>query len=247
MMEYSFPTADGTISSIAKPIVQAQNPRLNLPSSRSSGQIGNHCMMHENVSKTCLKDVLIMSYRCDCRLERTDKRIVDTYNVDAITTLSTQMVALTQKVYNLGAAIWNGAPVGPCGLILTHTPTHIIRWHNHPNFSWSNNQGPLGNHQSQHQAPQEKKSNLEDMLSNFITATNTRFQNQDASIRNLKVQMGQLVSIFSGKKEGQLPSDTEKKSREQVNAITLESEKTIRDEPPKEQVEKAQTQKEEDP
>ncbi|KAL0392857.1 UNVERIFIED_CONTAM: hypothetical protein Sradi_2508500 [Sesamum radiatum] len=48
-------------------------------------------------------------------LERTDKRVVDIHRVNAITTLSAQMAALTQKVDNLGAAIWNGAPVGPCG------------------------------------------------------------------------------------------------------------------------------------
>ncbi|KAL0457821.1 UNVERIFIED_CONTAM: hypothetical protein Slati_0409300 [Sesamum latifolium] len=91
-----------------------------------------------------------------------------------------------------------------------------------PNFSWSNNQqqGPPGYQQPRQQQPQEKKSNLEDMLSNFISAANTRFQNQDASIRNLEVQMGQLVSIVSGRKEGQLPSDTEKNPREQANAVT---------------------------
>ncbi|KAL0448856.1 UNVERIFIED_CONTAM: hypothetical protein Slati_1442000 [Sesamum latifolium] len=123
-----------------------------------------------------------------------------------------------------------------------YSNTYNLGWSNHPNFSWSNNQqqGPLGYQQPRQQPPQEKKSNLEDMLSNFITTANTRFQNQDASIQNLKVQMGQLVSIVSGRKEGQLPSDTEKNSKEQANAITLKNEKTIGDEPPKEQMEEAQ-------
>ncbi|KAL0352281.1 UNVERIFIED_CONTAM: hypothetical protein Scaly_1616800 [Sesamum calycinum] len=43
------------------------------------------------------------------------KRVADIHSVDAITTFSAQMAALTQKVNNLGAAIWNGAPIGPCG------------------------------------------------------------------------------------------------------------------------------------
>ncbi|KAL0440164.1 UNVERIFIED_CONTAM: hypothetical protein Slati_2499400 [Sesamum latifolium] len=48
-------------------------------------------------------------------LERTDKRVANIHSIDAITTLSAQIAALTQKVDNLGAAIWNGAPIGPCG------------------------------------------------------------------------------------------------------------------------------------
>ncbi|KAL0411066.1 UNVERIFIED_CONTAM: hypothetical protein Slati_3696300 [Sesamum latifolium] len=48
-------------------------------------------------------------------LERTDKRVADVHNIDAITTLSAQMAALTHKVDNLGAIIYNGAPIGPCG------------------------------------------------------------------------------------------------------------------------------------
>ncbi|KAL0420434.1 UNVERIFIED_CONTAM: hypothetical protein Slati_3066300 [Sesamum latifolium] len=174
-------------------------------------------------------------------LERTDKRVVGVHSVDAMTTLSAQMAALTHKVDNLGAVIWNGAPIGPCGAcgqmghlsqdckvgsqFSMHEDANFVShggrfnfnpynpgWRSHPNFSWSNNQqqGPPGYHQPQQQAPQEKKSNLEDMLSNFITAANTRFQNQDASIRNLEVQIGQLVSIVSSRQEGQLPSDTEK-------------------------------------
>ncbi|KAL0373949.1 UNVERIFIED_CONTAM: hypothetical protein Sradi_3310600 [Sesamum radiatum] len=202
-------------------------------------------------------------------LEKTDKRVANVHSIDAITTLSAQMAALTHKVDNLGAVIWNGAPIRPCGAcgqmghlsqdckvgsqfsihedanFVSHgvrsnfnpySNTYNSGWRSHPNFSWSNNQqqGPPGYQQPQQQAPEEKKSNLEDMLSNFITAANTRFQNQDASIQNLEVQIGQLVSMVSSRKEGQLPSDTEKNPREQVNAITLKSGKTIGDDQPKE-------------
>ncbi|KAL0458077.1 UNVERIFIED_CONTAM: hypothetical protein Slati_0434900 [Sesamum latifolium] len=47
-------------------------------------------------------------------LERTDKRVADVHSDDAITTLSAQMAALTHKVDNIGAVIWNSAPIGPC-------------------------------------------------------------------------------------------------------------------------------------
>ncbi|KAL0406121.1 UNVERIFIED_CONTAM: hypothetical protein Slati_3926000 [Sesamum latifolium] len=85
------------------------------------------------------------------------------------------------------------------------------------------------------------------MLSKFITPADTRFQNQDASIRDLEMQIGQLVSIISRRKEGQLLSDTETNPKEHVNAITLKSGKTIGEEPPKEQVEETPTQQEEEP
>ncbi|KAL0313025.1 UNVERIFIED_CONTAM: hypothetical protein Sradi_5701800 [Sesamum radiatum] len=125
-----------------------------------------------------------------------------------------------------------------------YSNTNNPGWRNHLNFSWSNNQqqGPPGYQQPWQQPPQEKKSNLEDLLSNFITAANTLFQSQDASIRNLEVQLGQLVSIVSERKERQLSSDTEKNPREQANAITLKNGKTIGDEPPKEQIEEVQGQ-----
>ncbi|KAL0404366.1 UNVERIFIED_CONTAM: hypothetical protein Sradi_2077400 [Sesamum radiatum] len=48
-------------------------------------------------------------------LEKTDKRVANVHSIDAITTLSAQMAALTHKVDNLGVVIWNGAPIRPCG------------------------------------------------------------------------------------------------------------------------------------
>ncbi|KAL0449410.1 UNVERIFIED_CONTAM: hypothetical protein Slati_1497400 [Sesamum latifolium] len=114
-------------------------------------------------------------------LERTDKRVADVHNIDAITTLSAQMTALMHKVSNLGAIIWNSAPIGLCSAC-GHKTARATRL------------------QPQQQAPQEKKNNLEDMLFNFITAANTKFQNQDASIWNLEVQIGQLEVISNKRK-----------------------------------------------
>ncbi|KAL0451487.1 UNVERIFIED_CONTAM: hypothetical protein Slati_1126800 [Sesamum latifolium] len=47
--------------------------------------------------------------------ERADKRTAGIYSIDAVSALSAQMNALTHKVDNLGAAMWNGAPIEPCG------------------------------------------------------------------------------------------------------------------------------------
>ncbi|KAL0430890.1 UNVERIFIED_CONTAM: hypothetical protein Sradi_0715000 [Sesamum radiatum] len=149
--------------------------------------------------------------------ERAEKRTAGIHSIDAVSALSAQMnaqmTALTHKMDNLGAAIWNGVPMGPCGAcgqmghlsqdcqvgnpnivneyanFVSHggranfnpySNTYNSGWRSHPNFSWSNNQqqGPSGHHQPrQVQPPQEKKSNIEDVLSKFITAAEARFQN----------------------------------------------------------------------
>ncbi|KAK4411885.1 hypothetical protein Sango_0261500 [Sesamum angolense] len=50
MMEYSFPTADGTISSIAKPIVQAQNSEIK-PSIDHPVKCAIFCLPEEDPNK----------------------------------------------------------------------------------------------------------------------------------------------------------------------------------------------------
>ncbi|KAL0448385.1 UNVERIFIED_CONTAM: hypothetical protein Slati_1394900, partial [Sesamum latifolium] len=51
----------------------------------------------------------------DAAAEKADKRPAGIHSIDAISALSAQMTALTQTVNNLGAAMWNGASMGPCG------------------------------------------------------------------------------------------------------------------------------------
>ncbi|KAL0361360.1 UNVERIFIED_CONTAM: hypothetical protein Sradi_3820500 [Sesamum radiatum] len=147
--------------------------------------------------------------------------------------MNAQMTALTHKMDNLGAAIWNGAPMGPCGACGQMGY-----------LSQDCQQGPTRPHQPDTTSTRAEKQSK--IFFKFIAAIDTRLQNQDASIRNLEVQIGKLVSIVFGRREGQLPSDTEKNSREQVNAIFVRNERAIGDEPPKEQVEEAQAKKEEE-
>src|SRR5262249_30868649 len=60
-------------------------------------------------------------------------------------------------------------------------------------------------------------------MSEFISTSEARFQNQDASIKNLETQVGQLAKMMSMRVQGTLPSNTEPKPRGQLNAIFLES------------------------
>ncbi|XP_073153976.1 uncharacterized protein [Henckelia pumila] len=100
-------------------------------------------------------------------------------------------------------------------------------WRQHPNFSWGGqNNKPYGN-QNYSRHPHEEKSSLEQMMQKFISSTETRMQNQDASIKNLENQIGQLAKSISSRDQGTLPSDTEKNPKEQVKAIELRSGKTV--------------------
>ncbi|XP_073120512.1 uncharacterized protein [Henckelia pumila] len=112
-----------------------------------------------------------------------------------------------------------------------YSNTYNPGWKNHPNFSWSNQNQNL-NQQNVMRPPlgfaqQDKKPSLEDLMTNFISSTETRLQNQDASIRNLETQLGQLANIISGRTQGTFPSDTEKNPKEKAKAITLRSGKEI--------------------
>lgn len=48
----------------------------------------------------------------------------------------------------------------------------------------------------------------------YMTRTETTFQNQATSTRNLEVQMGQMASLLLGRQQGTLPSNTEPNPKE---------------------------------
>ncbi|KAG8483835.1 hypothetical protein CXB51_023321 [Gossypium anomalum] len=86
-----------------------------------------------------------------------------------------------------------------------YSNTYNAGWRNYPNFSWGGQgnqrpQNPLGFQQPPYQ--QEKKSNLEEMLTNFISMSETRFQSS-------------------------LPSNTGSNPREQLNAINVQDEEGL--------------------
>ncbi|KAL0412296.1 UNVERIFIED_CONTAM: hypothetical protein Slati_3819300 [Sesamum latifolium] len=284
MMDYSFPTADGTISSIIKPSVEANNFEIK-PSiiqiiwfngvSNDAVRLRIFPFSLCDTAKDWLQSYLLldkeslydvwerfksMLRKCphhelpvwrqvqtfyngvtlanratiDAAAERANKRPADIHSIDAVSTLSAQM---------------NAQITAPTHKWTTLGPRYGMVHDGHLSQDCQSNnqqQGSTRPHQPRQPPPQEPKSNLEDMFSKFIATTDTRPQNQDASIRNLEVQIGQLVSIVSGRREGQLPNDTKKNSRKQVNAIFVRNERPIRDEPLKEQVEEAQAKKEEE-
>ncbi|XP_073277634.1 uncharacterized protein [Primulina huaijiensis] len=116
-----------------------------------------------------------------------------------------------------------------------YSNTYNPGWRQHPNFSWGG-QGsqtrPQGGQQYSKQPmyrneTRDEKSNLEQMMSKFISSTETRLQNQDASIKGLENQIGQLAKMIASREPGTLPSNTETNPKEQVKAIELKSGKVL--------------------
>ena len=90
-----------------------------------------------------------------------------------------------------------------------YAPTYNLGWRQYPNFSYKNptqgsTQPPPG-----FQAPQEKKSYLEDLIKSYITSNE------------------QLANNLSRRPQCGLPSNTEKNPKEEVNAVTLKSGKEL--------------------
>ena len=60
----------------------------------------------------------------------------------------------------------------------------------------------------------------------YIQKTDVVIQNNSASIRNLEVQIGQLLSMLTERTVGTLPSNTITNPKEHVKAISLRSGRT---------------------
>ncbi|KAL2513036.1 Uncharacterized protein Adt_18636 [Abeliophyllum distichum] len=55
----------------------------------------------------------------------------------------------------------------------------------------------------------------------YINKTDNTLQHQQASLKNLETQIGQIAAALSGRTQGTLPSNTETNPKEQVKAITI--------------------------
>ncbi|GMN64086.1 hypothetical protein TIFTF001_033160 [Ficus carica] len=123
-----------------------------------------------------------------------------------------------------------------------HLPTHYhpgLR--NHENLSYANNRNVLQPPPSFNQQVVEKELSVEDLLSTFIVETRGRFNkdearldnieahcnNMNATMKSLKVQIGQLANAVKGQSSGNFPSDTEPNPKDHCKDITLRSGKEV--------------------
>ncbi|KAA3483462.1 Transposon Ty3-I Gag-Pol polyprotein [Gossypium australe] len=107
-----------------------------------------------------------------------------------------------------------------------YSNTYNPSWGNHPKFSWggqaNQRQQPPPGFQPPYQ--QEKKPNLEEMLTKFISVSEMRFQNTETALKNqqvwiqgLETQIEQVAKLISERPQGSMPS---KNLKEQLHAIT---------------------------
>src|SRR3954468_1073520 len=61
------------------------------------------------------------------------------------------------------------------------------------------------------------------MFSRYMKENDARMKTQEASMKNIEMQIRQLTNLLAARAQGALPSDTEKNPQEHVNAITLRS------------------------
>ncbi|XP_057425760.1 uncharacterized protein LOC130719138 [Lotus japonicus] len=135
-----------------------------------------------------------------------------------------------------------------------YSNTYNSGWRNHPNFSWrdqdkSGNSRQYSNQRgySQDQKPpssQEQgsgKKSLEEIVGelaqatsklqvstdSFINESRNNFKNQEASIKNLENQVGQISKQLSERPPGMFPSNTVPNPRENISAVTLRSGKVM--------------------
>ncbi|XP_027351144.1 uncharacterized protein LOC113862248 [Abrus precatorius] len=164
------------------------------------------------------------------------------YSLDAVTSLAMQVEALWKKIDGLFVN-HPVASVMRCDICGGGHPNHECRatqeehanlignippyqnyngmnnpaWRNYANPPWNNNQQPTRNNtpsgyqQAPHQLPPlaEKKSNLEELMTKFIQTLESR--------------------LLSERPQGSLPGNTETNPREQVNAVTLRSDRTLQE------------------
>ncbi|XP_075475256.1 uncharacterized protein LOC142505999 [Primulina tabacum] len=116
--------------------------------------------------------------------------------------------------------VQEGAPINKVGVQNRprndpYSNTYNPGWRQHPNFSWGgqNSQNKPQGGQSygkqpmyRSDPPREEKSNLEQMMSKFISSTENRLQNQDASIKGLENQIGQLAKMITNREPSTLPT-----------------------------------------
>ena len=85
---------------------------------------------------------------------------------------------------------------------------------------------------------------MEEVFTKFMQSADTRFQNTEASIKNLETQIGQLAKMFSERTQGTLPSNTETNPREHVKAITIRSGKELEEVQPRKPLDNGETNQE---
>jgi len=120
-------------------------------------------------------------------------------------------------------------------------------WRNPPNqpCGWKQDTGNSGRqpmYQQQQPTLYERTSKLEETLEKFVQTSLTNQKNQEASLRNLETQVGQLAKQLAEQQSGQFSANTQPNPKEQCKAITIRCGKQVGSDVNKKTVENNQTE-----
>jgi len=124
-----------------------------------------------------------------------------------------------------------GVPGRQAGQQMNYLNNPPTGWKNNMNQNWGCKQDagdvgrqPMYQEQPQQQYPslQDRTSKLEDILEKFMQATLTHQKNQEAFMRNLETQVGQLAKQMADQQRGQFSANTQTNPKEQCKAITIQ-------------------------
>ena len=190
-----------------------------------------------------------------------EKRTTGRHELDATSALAHKVEVLTRKLESLTMGLnkalamidanmvgsseidqmeqvnYMGNPIRPRNDPFSNT--YNPGWRNHPNFRCNSNTGQGNNMQPPGFSrpappPHVKPSSLEEMLTQYIKASENQHQateaalrNQGASIHNLENQLGQISKMLSERTPRSLPGNIETNPQEHVKAVTLMSGKEL--------------------
>ncbi|XP_073273285.1 uncharacterized protein [Primulina huaijiensis] len=171
------------------------------------------------------------------------KRTVGIYDVDPITSLTTQVSAQTTKIASMNK-VSTTETEGP-SIVAEEPPLpEEAQYINNMNF------GGYGGYRNG-----EGKPSFEDLVRTFVAESGTRMVrtesrldsmethigNMDATMKSLEKQIGQLATALRDQNRGHFPSNTEVNPKEQCKAVTLRSGKELEVETSKKKVESEKT------
>ncbi|XP_070032450.1 uncharacterized protein [Nicotiana tomentosiformis] len=149
-----------------------------------------------------------------------------------------QLDAMAKEIRKLTLASIHSEPPTTCDICGRGHPTHecqasIEEVNAVGNYNF-NAMGQKHPRRPQFQPQQPIQSGLEDLMKSFIVKTDERLDAHGAAIkelgtglRSLERQVGQIATILSERIPSTLPADTEKNSKETVNAVTLRTEQVL--------------------
>ncbi|XP_019228478.1 PREDICTED: uncharacterized protein LOC109209625 [Nicotiana attenuata] len=160
------------------------------------------------------------------------KKAATVNQVDALNTLTQQIVSLAQKFESFQVNTQQPSQSEACGLCGGNHLNHECQAtkQNDEQVNVIGYKRPYQHATPYQQKPQQGHPSLDDLLYKYIKVTDEKMESQNSALKNLEIQLSQLATLVSEMIQVPLPSNTEKNPKEHLKAIALRSGMTL-DEP----------------